>query len=166
MRHNLFDVVFKFLRGGVSAFSRTSHETAPTHLSDDDTAKLLKEFGAAMRALDTTSKGRGALTPFEVHMARHSTPEFPKNNSAWIECVLSALTDLGEEIRSLVPESTITTSVERGEVGGVKTFKGHLSWDLDTTDPLVYTISISLLRDGFIYVKDEDSYVITVRAIE
>ena len=164
----LFNAISKFLWGGFHAFSPAPEPdddfSEPTEEEAED---ILKEFGNFMQALgEEAEKAQGPrslVTPFEVLMSKYASPEAAESNSAFIECMLSALTDMADEIKMIVPESQITTSVDRADSKKHDVFKGYLKWKLDNVDPMVYPISVGLLRDGFIFVKEENSYVITVK---
>lgn len=159
----LLNAIFQFLRGGLSSFAP---EPPPQPSNDEEEVAAM--FEAYMKALGDAAGGkpqrpRTPTTPFEALMARHATPEAEESTSAFIECMLSALNDLGEEIMAHVPTSKIATGIEREEDKDFNIFKGSIEWRLDEFEPIVYPISIGLLKDGFIYVADEQSYVITVK---
>ena len=166
----LYKVIFRLLlsvdEAVLKSTSPVPHNLVEEEPSDDELRRISEEFASILSQAGVEvphNKQQGLIAPFEVHMAKHFTPEMAESSSAFIEGMLSALTDLAEEIRTILPDSTISTSIDRKDTPKHRVFKGYLSWKLDSVNQMVYPISIGLLRDGFIYESASNSYVITVK---
>jgi hypothetical protein len=159
MTHKLFRVVFSFILGGLQAvLGKLPKDTTSTMTEE--------EFEVFLSALTKKTKSvgsRSVITPFEVLMEKHFTPEVVESKSVFIECVLSALTDICEEIRQVSPDSELTNTVKRDDINGKEVIKGYIEWKLDKNSPLVYPICMDLMKDGFMFMAKEKAFVITVR---
>lgn len=105
------------------------------------------------------------IRPFAYYMAQHfDRDDFTR--AEIVENMTLSLENLGEEIMMHVPDSTITTKVERAEDKAGVLLHGHLDWKVDVPTPKVYAINMDLLKDGFVYRTDSNTFVITGRVPE
>jgi hypothetical protein len=150
-------ILLKFLTGGIDAVRGT--RSAGTSIPIEAMMKTLVE--------EEVGKDRTrVIESFETHLRRNFTPKSVKNNSDIIESLLASLVSLGESICEVVPHSTISTGVERERKNGVDVIYGHLGWEVDNQSPVVYSICMDLLKDGFIFRADSKTFVISTEVIK
>ena len=102
------------------------------------------------------------ITPFNDHILKYFQSTEPLTRSEVVENFLLALGNTAEEIESLAP-GQIVCSIEQEESSNYLILHGHLKWDIDNLNPRVYAIAIELLKDGFTFMADSKTFVITSR---
>lgn len=138
-----------------------------------DDAQFEEFMGAAIEAikdaidsgeLEMFDDGR-VLSPFEYHLERTVDGANVTTRSELIEGIGAALDSVGEEITHIIPEATFSSRVERAERGGRELIDGYLTVDVDKHTPVLYSIYMDLLKDGFVFRTDSKAFVITANLL-
>lgn len=156
------NVVTKFLYYGISGFTSKKIDVTPREVFDEELTQAMEAIiaGIGDDDLDYSEPSR-LLPPFSSYLSTYDGPI--KSRSEFIEALLVSLNNIGQEITSIVPKSTVETSIDPINPLNKNIVIGHLKWDIDTLTSLVYPICMDLLKDGFIYRPDTNSFVITTR---
>jgi len=155
----LFRLIYTFLMGGVMSL-RGDTEEQP---SGDQIDALIQALATPR---GSKSSRAGFVTPFELLMERHYTPEVEKSQTLFVECMQDALEDTKGEILETVPESKVTTKVERVDNEEYHVYEGHIEWVIDKYTQHVYPICVDLMRDGFMFMPNTKTFVITAKVLK
>ena len=157
--------ILKFIQGGLAAIRGTGQHSIEKKVSEVVSENFSNSFESLMSPIEDGSIEfpdiDRVISPFESHMEMFFSPESVKTNTGVIESLGSSLDSLGEEIMHLIPDSKITSKVGREKDRGQEVIFGHLDLKIDKYSPLVYSIYMDLLKDGFVYRTDSKSFVIT-----
>ena len=160
----LTSLLTKFFMGGFAAL-----KTKPT-AAEHQPAAVQSALESIMISLENGDielpDPSRVISPFESHVSLFINDETEKTKSGFIEALGSSLDSMGEEIVSHVPESKVISKVDRDEKDGIEVILGSLDWQVDKQSPLVYSIYMDLLKDGFVYRADSKTFVITARVIK
>ena len=124
----------------------------------DALTKLVSELSESVVDLDAPTR---VLTPFKQYLSIHISSR-SKTKTEYVEGMLLSLNSIGEEIKTYIPESTIKSSIDSSMLKN-DILIGHLQFTIDSVTSLVYPIFIDLLKDGFTYMKESNSFVITTK---
>jgi len=157
-------LIREFIAAFLTAFFKGFKQSFAGEVSKDvpllgDSAEDMEQ--AILRVRDPNR----VIRPFAYHMSQHFDSD-GLTRSEIVENMTLSLESLGAEIMMHVSDSTITTKVEREEDKAGVLLHGHLDWKVDTPTPKVYAINMDLLRDGFVYRTDSNTFVITGRVPE
>lgn len=130
-------------------------------LSEADEASILGEKLSAILDSGGFEDAR-YTTPFDRQLTRHFKNLSELTRSEVIENFLLALGDTADEINSLV-DGDISCSIEQEQSTSYLILHGHLKWTIDKLNPRVYAIAMELLKDGFTFMADSKTFVITSR---
>ncbi len=124
--------------------------------SDPETEELFEILSKIKADIE-----EGPVRPFAYHLNKHLGDVRTLNRTEVIEGMLLSLESLGSEIKAAVGATDLESRVEREERPNTLLIHGHLRWKVDKQTPAVYSIIMDLLKDGFIYRADTNSFVIT-----
>lgn len=160
-------IVYLFIYYGLTGFKSqpVSHfePSLTDELLDQQIEEAVNKIISAMNDddLDYPTGGR-LLTPFEAHLSKNIGPS-TKTRADYVEGMLLSLNSVGEEIKAMVPDSIIESSVDGSSLSSNNILVGHLGLTVDKVTSSVYPIFIDLLKDGFMYKKDSNTFVITTK---
>lgn len=169
MIYYLANIFVTFFRYGLSGFNGNSKtldvKNTEKTLSDDTIKEIENAITDLLEQYNDTDfdypHGGRVLTPFERHLAQNFSSG-PQTRADAVEGMLLSLNQVGEEIQSMLPGSSIESSVDGSDLND-SILKGHLGLDIDTVTSLVYPIFMDLLKDGFVYRPDSNTFVITTK---
>jgi len=155
-------MIYKFILGGL----RSMRGDDMGDITSDQVEKLLANLEAMAGDIAGGHDPSRTISPFEFHLNQYFNKTSTKSNSDIVENLLCSLVSLGEEISEAVPNSVISTAVDRGKKQGIDIIYGHLDWKVDNQSPLVYSICMDLLKDGFIFRADTKTFVISTEVLK
>ena len=109
--------------------------------------------------------GQSLVHPFAVHLSQHFSGETSLTQTEIQERFMHSLEGLASEITNNVQAGEAWGEVIMEKEGEESYLLGHIHWDIDNYSPKVYAITMALLSDGFVYMAERNTYMITSKVV-